>query len=717
MNETIDELRKSLSEYIINLKDYGKIRVLGKGGYGEVYSARDKATGRKVAIKELFLQRLEGRELKMFCREIVILSKSKSQFLLSLDGFTITHPYSIVTDLIPNGSLFHTFSVKSAIKLNPTRKTIVAMCIAFGMMHLHSIGVIHRDLKSLNILLDENNYPKICDFGISRFLPDDNNPATAQIGTPHWMAPECFKNGDYTNKVDVYSYGILLWELLTESPPFKGLNAVQIMNAVCNEKMRPEIPAGTPEEFVNLLNSCWFPTPKMRPTFLQIYTLFAENKVSFPGTDRKEVEDAIEYINSTDSSKAKLRLPSIIPKFEHKQLSFGEMIEKLKECKKTTYSNLIFELIFLLDDDNINEFNETVHDILSTKIDKDILKITQNALYILLKNKPCYISAFYNKIWAKLKVVSIKNDSYFKVATIVSDSFPKCYCYDELLSLSAFFLDFSTYFITIFSNLINLYNDESHKFFDHLIRLLPYFLKSSNVNVMFKTISDFLDKYTNLVEQYKSRLVEKLKDFFSSSNDLSTVITNLHLIQKYYVIDRSFILLFLNSTDNVDSILKYLIEVDSFAVDKEIINKLINIGKINRLAFLSLFNLLKDENNFSTFFQEKFSWQGLGSSNIFYLFSAVISSSKSAALLLSSDIAYDVFVEEFKNEVLQSSSTVVSIVISAKPSVDVIKKMIDHKFLQLFKKYCLRRNEKEDFDTVYNHLSPYIESSDIKLDI
>ena len=315
MEEGLEEMKMHLASFIVNLKDYKEERTLGKGAYGKVYLATNAKNGQKYAVKELFIEHLEGRQLKLFCREVQILAKCHNMFLLPLHGFTLTHPYSIVTEYISNGSLYEALRHRPASPtLTPTNKTIIAMGIAHGMCHLHDLNIIHRDLKSLNILLDQNSYPMICDFGIARFKTDQNQPVTQQIGTPHWMAPELFEGGKYDSRVDVYAYGIILWEMLTEETPFKGRCPVQIMAAVCTMHERPMMPLNVPKQLEELVRLCWSQTPEERPTFKTIYKLFRDKKVAYEGTDFAAVDECVRQIERAEEQmrlKKGLDLPML----------------------------------------------------------------------------------------------------------------------------------------------------------------------------------------------------------------------------------------------------------------------------------------------------------------------------------------------------------------------------------------------------------------------
>ena len=150
------------------------------------------------------------------------------------------------------------------------------MEIAQGINYLHSFNppILHRDLKSLNILLDKNYVIKIADFGWARLR---NNQMTKMRGTFQWMAPEVISKENYTEKADVYSFGIILWEFWSKDPPYKGVKAKEVANNVKNNpKYRPIIPNNCPEEIGELMELCWDANPKKRPTFLEIIKFLEE---------------------------------------------------------------------------------------------------------------------------------------------------------------------------------------------------------------------------------------------------------------------------------------------------------------------------------------------------------------------------------------------------------------------------------------------------------
>ena len=300
---TAEEILADISPYLVKLEDFELIKKIGEGAFGVVYLAIHRATGIKCAVKKLISDDLEGNELIYFCREVKILSVCNSCFLLPLSGFTYSSPYLIVTEFMEGGNLFDALHPKrGAPHLTSTEKTVIAMGIAHGMMNLHKMKIIHRDLKSLNILLNKNRLPKICDFGIARFLDDACTLVTQQIGTTQWMAPEQLMTSKYTNKVDVYAYGILLWEIVAEDIPFRGLNQYQITINVTQKNLRPKIPDGTPKKLKQMIELCWNSDPMKRPTFKQIYKSFATHAVAFPDTDRAYVDAVVNDVQATEAS-------------------------------------------------------------------------------------------------------------------------------------------------------------------------------------------------------------------------------------------------------------------------------------------------------------------------------------------------------------------------------------------------------------------------------
>lgn len=154
----------------------------------------------------------------------------------------------IVTEYCFGGSLFSLLHEKKSVVLSNKQKFKIALDVAKGMNYLHTSSnqpILHRDLKSLNLLVvepiqNQSDYvqAKITDFGLSRAISELEGPdyssrrMTGLAGTFHWMAPEVLQSQEYTHKADVYSYGIVLWEILCREPPFKNWKPHEIITKV-----------------------------------------------------------------------------------------------------------------------------------------------------------------------------------------------------------------------------------------------------------------------------------------------------------------------------------------------------------------------------------------------------------------------------------------------------------------------------------------------------
>ncbi|OHS99434.1 TKL family protein kinase [Tritrichomonas foetus] len=303
MTNLLSHVSPELKQYLVQLEDLEMQAVVGQGTYGQVSKAVHKPTGKLCAVKKLLYEEIRGKDLIDFCREVDVLAKCDNMFLVPFYGWTSQIPLLIVTEFIPNGSLFAALRHrKGTPNLTPTQKTIIAIGVAKGMMSLHEKGIVHRDLKSLNVLLDKKIFPKICDFGVSRFVSGNNESdvMTKDVGTPHWMAPELFLSNNYTNKVDVYAYGIMLWEMLSETAPFQGKNGVQIAMVVCQNQERPAFPEKTSKPLKKFIAACWAQDPDDRPTFEQAYDVLISKKVMFEGTEPSAIDYVLTVINDDD---------------------------------------------------------------------------------------------------------------------------------------------------------------------------------------------------------------------------------------------------------------------------------------------------------------------------------------------------------------------------------------------------------------------------------
>jgi len=209
---------------------------------------------------------------------LVLLDLTTVYALLQFIGACKEPLMVIVSELLPGMSLKSYLHSIRPSQLDTHTAISYALDIAHAMDCLHANGIIHRDLKPDNLLLTANRKKlKLTDFGLAR-EETVTEMMTAETGTYRWMAPELYstvtlRRGEkkhYTNKVDVYSFGIVLWELLTNRMPFEGMSNLQAAYAAAFQQKRPALPEETPQELVFIVQSCWVEDPAMRPSFSQI---------------------------------------------------------------------------------------------------------------------------------------------------------------------------------------------------------------------------------------------------------------------------------------------------------------------------------------------------------------------------------------------------------------------------------------------------------------
>jgi serine/threonine protein kinase len=150
----------------------------------------------------------------------------------------------------------------------------VALDIAKSLKHLHSLSIIHRDIKSANVMIDSKGKAKLVDFSLACFI-DNEDDLKPETGTYRYMAPEVIRHEPYSLPADVYSFGIFLWELHTKSVPYGGLSPIEAAFGVAKNNLRPSIPEGTNSRLKALMLRCWHPNPDLRPTMRDICLLLS----------------------------------------------------------------------------------------------------------------------------------------------------------------------------------------------------------------------------------------------------------------------------------------------------------------------------------------------------------------------------------------------------------------------------------------------------------
>ncbi|XP_074846260.1 mitogen-activated protein kinase kinase kinase 21 isoform X1 [Carettochelys insculpta] len=262
--------------------------IIGVGGFGKVYRATWR--GREVAVKAA---RQDPDEDIMATAESVrqeakLFSMLKHPNIIELHGVCLREPnLCLVMEFARGGPLNRALAGAASAgggsrwgrRIPPHVLVNWAVQIARGMLYLHEeaiVPILHRDLKSSNILLLQkmehddicNKTLKITDFGLSREWHRTTKMSAA--GTYAWMAPEVIKSSVFSKGSDIWSYGVLLWELLTGEVPYRGIDGLAVAYGVAVNKLTLPIPSTCPEPFAKLMKECWDQDPHIRPSFALI---------------------------------------------------------------------------------------------------------------------------------------------------------------------------------------------------------------------------------------------------------------------------------------------------------------------------------------------------------------------------------------------------------------------------------------------------------------
>ncbi|KAM8888905.1 ephrin type-B receptor 3b isoform 5-T5 [Synchiropus picturatus] len=283
-NEAVREFAKEIDVSCVKIEE-----VIGAGEFGEVCRGRLKLPGRReiiVAIKTLKVGYTD-RQRRDFLSEASIMGQFDHPNIIRLEGVvTKSRPVMIVTEFMENGAL------DSFLRLNDGQFTVIQLVgmlrgIAAGMKYLSDMNYVHRDLAARNILVNSNLVCKVSDFGLSRFLEDDpTDPTytsslyfmlTYSFAYPQggkipirWTAPEAIAYRKFTSASDVWSYGIVMWEVMSYGErPYWDMSNQDVINAVEQDYRLPP-PMDCPTALHQLMLDCWVKERNLRPKFTQI---------------------------------------------------------------------------------------------------------------------------------------------------------------------------------------------------------------------------------------------------------------------------------------------------------------------------------------------------------------------------------------------------------------------------------------------------------------
>ncbi|KAF3448501.1 hypothetical protein FNV43_RR09214 [Rhamnella rubrinervis] len=261
---------ESIMDCEIHWEDLHLGEEIGQGSYAIVYHGI--WNGSDVAIKVYFGNQYTEGILQEYKKEIDIMKRLRHpNVLLFMGAASSEEQLAIVTEFLPRGSLFRTLH-KNNQTIDIRRCLRMALDVARGMNYLHHRNppIVHRDLKSSNLLVDKNWSVKVGDFGLSKLKKATFLTAKSGRGTPQWMAPEVLRNEPSNEKSDVFSFGVILWELMTKSIPWNHLNPLQVVGVVGFMDRRLDLPEGLDPQVASIIKDCWRSDPEQRPSFEDI---------------------------------------------------------------------------------------------------------------------------------------------------------------------------------------------------------------------------------------------------------------------------------------------------------------------------------------------------------------------------------------------------------------------------------------------------------------
>uniref|UniRef100_A0A8C3F8M2 Mitogen-activated protein kinase kinase kinase 20 n=1 Tax=Chrysemys picta bellii TaxID=8478 RepID=A0A8C3F8M2_CHRPI len=348
----------SLSASFVQIKfdDLQFFESCGGGSFGSVYRARWISQDKEVAVKKLL--KIE--------KEAEILSVLSHKNVIQFYGAVIEPPnYGIVTEYASVGSLYDYINSNRSEDMDMEHMMTWATDIAKGMHYLHMeapVKVIHRDLKSRNVVIAADGVLKICDFGASRF--HHHTTHMSLVGTFPWMAPEVIQSLPVSETCDTYSYGVIavracynqlitvlkgrealyrkvLWEMLTREVPFKGLEGLQVAWLVVEKNERLTIPSSCPRSFAELMHQCWEANSKKRPSFKQIISILESmsNDSNLPDQCNSFLHNKAEWRCEIEATLERLKKLERDLSFKEQELKERERRLKVWEQKLTEQSN------------------------------------------------------------------------------------------------------------------------------------------------------------------------------------------------------------------------------------------------------------------------------------------------------------------------------------------------------------------------------------------
>ncbi|CAL1680351.1 unnamed protein product [Lasius platythorax] len=342
INEKIKNL--ATDDWEIPFGDISEMKWVASGAQGAVF--KGKLNREIVAVKKV----KEPKET-----DIRHLKKLNHPNIVQFKGVCTKPPsYCIIMEFCPFGPLYD--FLRAGEPVPPVRLVSWSKQIAAGMGYLHAHKIIHRDLKSPNVLIGQDEIVKISDFGTSRQWNEVSTKMTF-VGTVAWMAPEVIRNDPCSEKVDIWSYGVVLWELLSGEIPYKDVDSSAVMWGVGSNSLHLPIPTSCPEGFGLLVKQCWATKPRNRPSFkliemhlaiaaVDVLSLEPEDYFKAQQSWKKEIQEHMEHMPLFTNTNPRFENDLILRR--KNELRQAQDVREHYERKLERTNNLYLELNAIL---------------------------------------------------------------------------------------------------------------------------------------------------------------------------------------------------------------------------------------------------------------------------------------------------------------------------------------------------------------------------------
>ncbi|RIB28060.1 kinase-like domain-containing protein [Gigaspora rosea] len=424
-SEQLEICLKELNIRNFDYSQYSNLKIIGQGGSATVYSTTFKE--KTYALKSLNNNLcLDGSAFKKLVHELKLLSTADHTNIVKFYGISrnpITKNFMIILQFANDGNLRDYLKQrheKGLYKILWTELMQIAIGIAIGLAYLHKKNIVHRDLHSKNILINDGKV-LIADFGIAKQLNDSISLSSSSgiMGMPAYIDPQYFQSGanfKLDKQSDIYSLGVLFWELTSGAPPFNNLPAEAIILDIINNKREKIIP-NTPLDYVCLYKECWSYIPAKRPTLdevlIKLKMLSAETSIEFMINDMNTDNSIKSRVGKHYSSVDEIIKESNI-NFYNESSDFEQISEnKFGQVEKAYWKSrgLIVTLNNLnIDETNIHEVIKEIQSIAKVNFHSHIrhfygiAKDYNNACYFLIMQytNGCNLQEYLKKIFNKL---------------------------------------------------------------------------------------------------------------------------------------------------------------------------------------------------------------------------------------------------------------------------------------------------------------------------